>query len=173
MYWSEEIYSIYEIDQKENTANYQLFLDLIYDEDRELVERSYRESVASGEEYNIRYRIKAGDSHKWIEARGITYYDKAGQAERTIGSTEDISEMLIAQQKIEHMAYHDDLTGLANRKLFADKLDAALSRAQENRTNLVVLFLDLDNFDATREILSRCEALGVRFSLDDFGTGYS
>lgn len=31
----------------------------------------------------------------------------------------------------------------------------------------------INNFDATRDILSRCEALGVKFSLDDFGTGYS
>lgn len=146
LYWSEEIYSIYEIDQQKYTANYQLFLDLIYEEDRELVDRSYRESVASGQEYNIRYRIKAGDSYKWIEARGVTNYDAVGQAERTIGTAEDISEMVIAQQKIEHMAYHDDLTGLANRKLFSDRLGAALSKAEENRANLVVLFIDLDNF---------------------------
>jgi diguanylate cyclase (GGDEF)-like protein len=146
LYWSEEIFSIYEIDQQNNNANYQLFLDLIYDDDKELVDRSYRESVASGKEYNIRYRIKAGDSYKWIEARGVTYYDQAGQAERTIGTAIDISETVIAQQKIEHMAYHDDLTGLPNRKLFSDKLDAALLRTEDNRTNLVVLFVDLDNF---------------------------
>jgi diguanylate cyclase (GGDEF)-like protein len=146
LYWSEEIYSIYEIDPQYNIANYQLFLDLIYDEDKELVDNSYRDSVASGSEYNIRYRIKAGDSYKWIEARGVTYYDPDGQAERTIGTAEDISEMVIAQQKIEHMAYHDELTGLANRKRFSDKLDSALLLANEQKTNLVVLFIDLDNF---------------------------
>lgn len=146
LYWSEEIYSIYEIDPQYNGANYQLFLDLIYDEDKELVDNSYRESVASGSEYNIRYRIKVADSYKWIEARGVTYYDPDGQAERTIGTAEDISEMVIAQQKIEHMAYHDELTGLANRKRFSDKLDSALLLANEQKTNLVVLFIDLDNF---------------------------
>lgn len=146
LYWSEEIYSIYEIDAQQLSADYQLFLNLIYDDDKELVHNNYQHSVQSGEEYNIRYRIKAGDSVKWIEARGVTYYSPNGLPERSIGTAEDISEIITAQEKIEHMAYHDVLTGLANRKLFSDKLNAALSLASEEKTNLAVLFIDLDDF---------------------------
>jgi diguanylate cyclase (GGDEF)-like protein/PAS domain S-box-containing protein len=146
LYWSEEIFSIYEINQQDNPPNYQLFLSLIYEEDKELVDNSYQSSVESGDDYNIRYRIKAGGSVKWLEARGVTYYDENGHPERTIGTAEDISEIITAHQKIEHMAYHDVLTGLANRTLFADKLNEALLLASQQQTNLAVLFIDLDNF---------------------------
>lgn len=146
LYWSEEIYSIYEINQQDNPPNYQLFLSLIYEEDKELVDNSYQSSVESGNEYNIRYRIKAGGSVKWIEARGVTYYEENGEPQRTIGTAEDISEIITAHQQIEHMAYHDVLTGLANRTLFANKLNEALVLASQQETNLAVLFIDLDNF---------------------------
>src|SRR6185369_14675764 len=52
----------------------------------------------------------------------------------------------LATVQIEHLAYHDALTGLPNRPLFIDRLIVAL--AQNSRTNqqLAVLFLDLDRF---------------------------
>lgn len=97
LYWSEEIYAIYNLGHQEVTPSYELFVSLIYDSDRELVHNSYQNSVSEGTEYNIRYRIKAGDSVKWIEARGITYYDVNGQPERSIGTAQDISEIKATQ----------------------------------------------------------------------------
>lgn len=58
----------------------------------------------------------------------------------------DITERKKTEEQIKHMAYHDTLTGLPNRRLFNDRLNMELSRAQRNRQKLVVLLLDLDNF---------------------------
>ena len=141
-----EIYKIYELDSKDNKADYQLFLSLIYEPDKELVNSSYQGSIKTGNQYDIRYRIKAGNSIKWIEARGVTYYRENGEPDRSIGTAKDISEIIAAQIKIEHLAYHDMLTGLANRKLFSDRLSESLLLADQNGINLVVMFIDLDNF---------------------------
>ncbi|MCF6766208.1 diguanylate cyclase [Thiotrichales bacterium 19S3-7] len=50
------------------------------------------------------------------------------------------------RQFIEHQAYYDHLTGLANRWLFGDRVEQAVSQGQRNRWQVVVFFMDLDNF---------------------------
>ncbi len=51
-----------------------------------------------------------------------------------------------AEQKIQHLAYHDSLTGLPNRMLFMDRIDQAISRAQRKSGQFALLFLDIDHF---------------------------
>jgi diguanylate cyclase (GGDEF)-like protein len=51
-----------------------------------------------------------------------------------------------AEVTVQHMAYHDFLTGLPNRKLFSDRLDIALARAQRNQKKVGIAMLDLDHF---------------------------
>lgn len=146
LYWSEEIFAIYELEANTLETDYEKFVSLIHEDDRDWVTSAYQASVESGVEYNIRYRIKAGESTKWIEARGITYYDSDRNPERTIGTAQDISEITNAQHALEHLALHDALTGLPNRKLFSNRMDEALQTAQRDECRLGVLFIDLDNF---------------------------
>lgn len=151
LYWSEEIYAIYDLDPGSVTPDYNLFFSLIFDADKSAVHASFQASVSSGEEYNIRYRVKAGEDVKWIEARGVTYYTANGEPERSIGTAQDISEIKAQQAKIEHMAYHDMLTGLANREFFLAELRASLSAAHGRNVNIAVLFIDLDFFKSIND----------------------
>ena len=50
------------------------------------------------------------------------------------------------QDELDHLASHDALTGLPNRRMFLDRLDHALARARRGGGNIMLLFLDLDNF---------------------------
>src|SRR5581483_8736244 len=52
----------------------------------------------------------------------------------------------LATVEIEHLAYHDALTGLPNRPLFIDRLIVGLAQAARNERHLAVFFLDLDRF---------------------------
>jgi diguanylate cyclase (GGDEF)-like protein len=58
----------------------------------------------------------------------------------------DITEFKEARQRLEFLALHDDLTGLPNRSLFADRGRNAIAKADRKGTRLALLFLDLDNF---------------------------
>ncbi|MDP6875089.1 MAG: EAL domain-containing protein [Alphaproteobacteria bacterium] len=58
----------------------------------------------------------------------------------------DISERTKSDAMIEHLAHHDDLTGLPNRTLFQDRLKQALALAQRTGKRIALLFLDVDNF---------------------------
>jgi len=65
----------------------------------------------------------------------------------------DISERRKAEHQIEHLAYHDALTGLPNRHLFVDRLDTALTRARRAEESIAVLFVDIDHFKAINDSL--------------------
>ncbi len=62
-------------------------------------------------------------------------------------------ELNIARERARQLATYDQLTGLANRSLFADRLDQAISSARRNRHNLAVLFIDLDHFKLVNDTL--------------------
>lgn len=58
----------------------------------------------------------------------------------------DMTEQMVAQKELEHMATHDELTGLPNRTLLRDRLNQALTDVQRNNQRGALLLLDLDHF---------------------------
>jgi diguanylate cyclase (GGDEF)-like protein len=72
--------------------------------------------------------------------------DSKGQVSRYIALASDVTLLRESQQQIEHMAYHDKLTGLPNRALLADRLRLSLAQAERHDEMLGVCYLDLDGF---------------------------
>jgi diguanylate cyclase (GGDEF)-like protein len=58
-----------------------------------------------------------------------------------------------SQDNMAHMAFHDTLTGLANRRLFTDRLTQAIAHTKRNRTGAALLYLDLDQFKRVNDTL--------------------
>jgi diguanylate cyclase (GGDEF)-like protein/PAS domain S-box-containing protein len=65
----------------------------------------------------------------------------------------DVSERKRLEAQLVHQAFHDPLTGLANRALFRDRVEHALERQGRGAPPLAVLFLDLDDFKAVNDRL--------------------
>jgi diguanylate cyclase (GGDEF)-like protein len=57
-----------------------------------------------------------------------------------------IEDLQTQQEMLDHLASHDSLTGLPNRRMFLDRLEHALARAKRQNEQLLLLFIDLDNF---------------------------
>ncbi len=58
-----------------------------------------------------------------------------------------------AEERIRHLAHYDELTGLANRSMFSQRLSHALAQARRNGIQLAVLFIDLDRFKKINDTL--------------------
>jgi len=72
--------------------------------------------------------------------------DERGRTVNYVAVLSDITVLKQAQERLDRLAHHDTLTGLANRLLFGARLEQALERARRHRHRTALLFLDLDRF---------------------------
>lgn len=70
---------------------------------------------------------------------------------RTRELSEEVERRREAEEQLRHMANHDGLTGLPNRRLLTDRLDAIVNRAHRYRQQAAVVFIDLDGFKAIND----------------------
>lgn len=100
------------------------------------------------------YRVRASNSsYIWVASRGIAVRDRRGRAYQMVGSVTDISNQRNHQETMEFLAQHDDLTGLPNRLLLAEKLADAIKKARECSEHLAICFIDLDRFKNINDTL--------------------
>jgi diguanylate cyclase (GGDEF)-like protein len=75
---------------------------------------------------------------------------------------QSLAELSRLKEQLRHQAYHDSLTGLPNRAMFAEQIDARLGAARHSRSSVpVVLFLDLDDFKAVNDTLGHAAGDGL------------
>ena len=70
-----------------------------------------------------------------------------------VTNSRDVTERKRLEEQLQQQAFHDRLTGLANRALFMDRLGHALTRLSRRDVSVAVLFLDLDNFKVVNDSL--------------------
>jgi diguanylate cyclase (GGDEF)-like protein/PAS domain S-box-containing protein len=102
---------------------------------------------------DIRYYVPGTERQGWVSSVYRPQFDSRGHVAGVIGLIRDITERKAAEQQIEYQAYHDPLTGLANRRLFQEHLTLALALAQRRNRLVAVLFLDLDHFKLVNDSL--------------------
>jgi diguanylate cyclase (GGDEF)-like protein/PAS domain S-box-containing protein len=78
-------------------------------------------------------------------------FDEEGVASGMLVSSEDVTARRRAEARVSHLAYHDQLTGLANRAALEQRLDPALAAAGAAGGAAVLVFLDVDGFKAVND----------------------
>lgn len=66
---------------------------------------------------------------------------------------DDVTKEKQAEEKMQHLAHHDALTGLPNRALFTDRLQQSFVTAKRDQSHFVLMFLDLDKFKSVNDEL--------------------
>jgi diguanylate cyclase (GGDEF)-like protein/PAS domain S-box-containing protein len=103
--------------------------------------------------YEHRLKHKDG-SYIWVACRGLAFRSPDGTAIRLTGTLVDITDRKTGEEQIRHDAAVDGLTGLPNRFLFLDRLQAALERSKRDSAyGFTVLLLDLDRFQFINDSL--------------------
>jgi diguanylate cyclase (GGDEF)-like protein/PAS domain S-box-containing protein len=88
-----------------------------------------------------------------VEDSAAPVKDLQGRISGAVLVFHDVTEQKRAQQLIERQANYDDLTGLPNRRLFADRLEQAVKESHRSGLPLALLFLDLDLFKEVNDTL--------------------
>ena len=101
--------------------------------------------------------IRPDGGIRHVRSRGHVECDAAGKPSRCVGTMLDITERVIAQRTAEMLAYHDPLTGLANRWLLRDRLAQAIATARREANRVFVAFIDLDNFKRINDSLGHAQ----------------
>ena len=70
-----------------------------------------------------------------------------------VWSFRDVTDRIRLEDELEYRAFHDSLTGLANKALFQDRLEHALARIDQTGSHLAVIFIDLDDFKTVNDSL--------------------
>ena len=120
--------------------------DLIHPEDRAAAKRIMEEHKNNKTPYyRCEYRIKTRNgNYKWIQARGKALFDERGKIYCMVGSHTDISKLKDYENRLHHLAYHDNLTGLKNRTALTQQLDELTKEGHSEK--MALLFIDIDNF---------------------------
>jgi diguanylate cyclase (GGDEF)-like protein/PAS domain S-box-containing protein len=115
---------------------------------RETLSKVSETTVVHGQEYTLltatRERVPAEVSISRIR-------DSAGEVDGYMTVARDVTERKQAEDAIRHFAYHDALTGLANRSLMMQELSDAMAAADEGPGKVAVLYMDLDGMKAIND----------------------
>lgn len=102
---------------------------------------------ASAPTVNEEWVTFASDGHReLLETTKTPMRDAQGRLIGVLGIAHDITERKQAEEKINLLAFYDQLTGLPNRALLMDRTSVAMDSAERNNSCGALLFIDLDNF---------------------------
>lgn len=139
-------------------GDYATFANLLHPEDRERVESIVASVVAGPEDsFQTDFRLRtSSDGYCSVLSRGkVTERDKNGRAVRMIGVHSDITSQKRVEEEIVFYAYHNQLTGLPNRKSFYERLTESLqlaSRSKGGQELRGLIALDIDDFKSVNDM---------------------
>jgi diguanylate cyclase (GGDEF)-like protein/PAS domain S-box-containing protein len=104
---------------------------------------------------NHEFRIRAEDGHfHWLSIRARPVLGSNGEIIRCVGTIVDITEQKNSIERLLHDAVHDNLTGLPNRQVFLDRLQAVLTLASDgNQLRPTVIVIDIDRYKLVNDTL--------------------
>ena len=148
--WSPQTYRILDIDPH-LPASFELLLEQVHPDDRNLVAASVRQSWLSGRPFRLEHRLQLENERiVLVLHRGETICNDDGKALHSISTLQTLSPQRNLQLELEQATRTDGITGLPNRLASIGYLEQRIRELPYNR-QIAVLCLDLDNFQSIND----------------------
>ena len=118
----------------------------------ETVMEAIHEASASGTSFGKIITLDLPNGRHWFELSTSAKSAADHVLRSFMMLSRDITERIASEERIEHLAFHDPLTGLPNRALLLDRLSQALAVARRTLHYGAVMFIDLDQFKNINEV---------------------
>ncbi|AWX54627.1 MULTISPECIES: bifunctional diguanylate cyclase/phosphodiesterase [Brevibacillus] len=119
----------------------------IVEDDRDIFAYAIQHAFSTRKEYMVECRINTQRNDViWTESKINPIADEEGNVTKLLLVTRDVTDRKQSEETIHHLAYHDALTDLPNRRMYVQQLSKEMMQAKRFQSNLAVLFLDLDRF---------------------------
>jgi diguanylate cyclase (GGDEF)-like protein/PAS domain S-box-containing protein len=124
------------------------WFDIVHPDDISRVQKSIEQQIRQNIAVEaFEYRVKAKDgNYKWLRSNTKCEFDKSGAATAVFGAFTDITKLKDQQEKINHLAYYDSVTGLPNRVKLHQVVNEEIEKCDKLNDKFALLFMDLDNF---------------------------
>src|ERR671923_766850 len=154
IYVSPQVRDMLGITQEQWLSDHYAWRKHVHPDDVDKAWADYVEAYTNRESLTHEYRMVHEDGHViWVSDQAFIVRNEDGEPWLIQGVIFDITERKNAEEQVAFLAYHDKLTGLPNRVLFEEMLEASLARARRHELAVGVLYLDLDNFKLVNDSL--------------------
>ena len=128
------------------------WLEGIHPDDYDAFLAECSEACLERKQYKVQYRFRRKDGvFRWVLETGVPYWRPDGELDGFVGSCVGIGEQKELESQLFKMAHYDILTGIANRSLFVNRLEHAISMSLRYKTMFALLYIDLDGFKAVND----------------------
>ena len=130
-------------------------VDLVASDDRDAAAAELRKAAALPYGEMVKFEaslVRVDGQRRRVEAT-IANLLGGDAVDGLVATFRDVTEQRNLERQLSHRAFHDELTGLANRALFLDRMDHALRVTRPEDDPVVVLFVDLDDFKSVNDAL--------------------
>ncbi|MDD2782518.1 PAS domain S-box protein [Sulfuricurvum sp.] len=168
LFWSDEIYTIFEIDQNQFEATYEAFLNAIHPEDREIVNQAYIRSLQTHESYQIVHRLLLNNHKiKFVLEQCETVFDGEGKALSSTGTVQDITRLHETHQMLlesEHfyrtiVSSIDDTILILEDNIIVDCNPASIYLFEKSKQSLIgtnILEQPFCLIESTEQTFNQC-----------------
>lgn len=128
--------------------------DWMHKDDFPKVRKQLDDMVKTKEGGVLEYRFRdVKGNWIWLEGKSTPVFDEKGYFRHFLVVSREITERRMHEEKLSHMAFHDTLTGLPNRRFFKERLEQALKEAERYERKMAVMFMDMDKFKHINDTL--------------------
>jgi diguanylate cyclase (GGDEF)-like protein/PAS domain S-box-containing protein len=131
----------------------ELLTAMVHPDDRERFRKTFHEVRLTHRPATVTHRMQDRQGEfRWFETTFRTLADPS-HTTRYLAASRDVTLRVGCEERLEHLALHDPLTGMPNRTYFIRRLEELIDGAAGRSRRFAVLFLDLDNFKLINDSL--------------------